>query len=632
MSRLPKSKELKIYDSLKAWRVSLWLILLSGTLSFWPFCADTTLVPRFFMLSAALLVSLFLLWNDLKKHRDTRWHLFDLALLGWCLLNWIAVSWSLSWSEGVFYAQKPLLLFGVYWLIRQALHRDEDRARRELKRITLIVTLVVFVVLYFQIYIALREGGLDNETLYQFASGISGNKSLAAEFLFFLLVLNWLFVWPATNLRQKTLILALTFGLLSLLIFILQVRTAMLAWTVGALVYCLVRAFFETGFRITFLKKLLPAGMLGIGLLLGLLLWKGKGNSAIERLNPLNYLESATANERRFIWYKTDLLNADHYWLGVGNGAWKFWMPSKNIGEGYRLAEGNVVFTRAHNDYLEIRSEMGMLGVLWFCGLFGMAFLMAMRALKRPEGLDHEVLVAAVGILGYCIVQYFDFPRERIDFQVVLGVLFAILAHKSKQWSIAPAFNFQFGALALLLGLAFNLIIGWQRIRGETHLVRLMEAQAKSDWKRVASESKKAEKPFHEYTDAAMPIAWHEGVALFQLGQFDKSAQAFERAYQLNPWSFQVINNYASALVKLKRYPEAIPLFEKALTINPRYDEGKFNLAFVHYQLNDLDQSRAWLSKVDTIANPNNPVDREKNQVTNKRLLEFQKVISEKQK
>lgn len=630
--RAATSSPAKNRTDMGAWPTALWLILVSGTLSFWPFCADTTLVPRFFMLSVALLVSLFLLWKDLKKHRDTPWHLFDLVLLGWCVLNWIAVSWSLSWSEGVFYAQKPLLLFGVYWFVRQALHRNEDMARRELGRITKVITLLVGLVLFFQIGSAAINGGLDNETLYQYASGTSGNKSLAAEFLFFLLVLNWLFVWPATNLRQKTLVLALIFGLLTLLIFILQVRTAMLAWAVGVLTYCLVRAFFETGFRKIFLKKLLPAGMLGIGLLLGLLVWKGKGNSAIERLNPLNYLESATANERRFVWYKTDLLNADHYWLGVGNGAWKFWMPSKNIGEGYRLAEGNVVFTRAHNDYLEIRSEMGMLGVLWFCGLFGMAFLMAVRTLKQPEGLDPEVLLAAVGILGYCIVQYFDFPRERIDFQVVLGVLFAILAHKSRQWSIAPVFDLKFGALALLLGLGFNLMIGWHRMQGEIHLARLMEAQAKSDWRRVASESKKAENTFHEYTDAAMPIAWHEGVALFQLGQFDKSAQAFERASQLNPWSFQVINNYASALVKLKRYQEAIPLFEKALTINPRYDEGKFNLAFVHFQLNDLDQSRAWLSKVDTIANPNNPVDREKNQVTKKRLSEFQKVISEKQK
>lgn len=615
-----------------AWPTALWLILLSGTLSFWPFCADTTLAPRFFILSAALLVSALLLRKDLKKHNNTRWHLFDLALLGWCVLNWVAVSWSLSWSEGIFYAQKPLLLFGVYWFVRQALHRNEDMARRVLGRIIRVITLIVGLVLFFQIGSAAINGGLDNETLYQYASGTSGNKSLAAEFLFFLLVLNWLFIWPATNLRRKTLVLALIFGTLSLLIFILQVRTAMLAWAVGVMAYCLVRAFLETGFRKTFLKKLMPAGMLGIGLLLGLLLWKGKGNSAIERLNPLNYLESATANERRFVWYKTDLLNADHYWLGVGNGAWKFWMPSKNIGEGYRLAEGNVVFTRAHNDYLEIRSEMGMLGVLWFCGLFGMAFLMAVQTLKRPEGLDHEVLVAAVGILGYCIVQYFDFPRERLDFQVVLGVLFAILAHKSKQWSVAPVFDFKLGALALLLGLGFNLMIGWHRMQGEIHLVRLMEAQAKSDWRRVASESKKAENTFHEYTDAAMPIAWHEGVALFQLGQFDKSAQAFERAYQLNPWSFQVINNYASALVKLKRYTEAIPLFEKALTINPRYDEGKFNLAFVHFQLNNLDQSRAWLTKVDTIANPNNPVDREKNQMTKKRLSEFQKVISEKHK
>lgn len=662
-------------NGMDAWRGALWLVVFGSILFFWPACLDRYLAPRFFFLSAALLVAFFWVSKDLKDRPPFTWNIFDLLLLGWYGLNLASVSWALSWSEGVFYAQKTLLLFGVYGLVRQALLQNEEMVRKTLGQITLWITGIVCLILIVQIGMAIAAHGLDNESLYDYASGLFGNKSLAAEFLFFLLVFLGLFVAPTAQWVRKPLLLGGMVATLILLILILQVRTALAATIVGLSLYAAFRAFFESAFRKTFFRKIVPAGILGIGLLLALLAWKGQGSSILTRLNPLNYLESDTANERRFVWYKTDLLNAEHFWLGVGNGSWKFWMPSKNLKGGYRLEEKNIVFTRAHNDYLEIRSEMGMVGVLWFCALFGMAFIMAVWKLRQkrsvsqadfsgdktvsisgnklfsaipengegvnapfPDGLKAilpiDTIMATIGLLGYCIIQYFDFPRERIEFQVILAILFAVIVHRSKFGEFSPISAFgpflRIGKYLFILGLVFNLIIGWERMRGELHNVRLLDAQEQGNWSKLASESILAENRFYEYTDAAIPIAWHEGVAWFQLGQFDKARIAFDRAYHLNPWSFQVINNYASALVKLKRYQESLPLFEKALNINPRYDEGKFNLSFVYYQMGDYTRSMEWLTRVDTIARPTNPEDRAKNRKTLQRLEEFTKVLREK--
>jgi tetratricopeptide (TPR) repeat protein len=622
-------------DGLGAWRGALWLVVFGGILFFWPACLDRYLAPRFFFLSAALLIALFWVSKDFKDRPPVAWNMFDLLLLGWYGLNLASVSWSLSWSEGIFYAQKTLLLFGVYGLVRQALLQNEEMVRKTLGQITLGITGIVCLILIVQIGMAIAAHGLDNETLYDYASGLFGNKSLAAEFLFFLLILNALFVAPTAQMLRKPLFMGILFSILFLLVLVLQVRTALLATMVGACFYSVFRAIFESAFRKTFFRRILPVGILGVGLLLALLAWKGQGNSILARLNPLNYLESDTANERRFVWYKTDLLNADHFWLGVGNGSWKFWMPSKNIEGGYRLTEKNIVFTRAHNDYLEIRSEMGIVGVVWFCTLFGMAFLMAVRKLRQHIGIQQETILAAIGLFGYCIIQYFDFPRERIEFQVILAILFAVIVHRSKLGEFRPTPGFfpflRIGKYLFILGLVFNLVIGWERMRGEVHNVRLLDAQERGDWPKVAAESVLAENRFYEYTDASIPIAWHEGVAWFQMDKFEKASATFERAYRLNPWCFQVINNYASALVKLKRYQESVPLFEKALRINPSFDDGKFNLSFVYYQLGDYRRSEEWLTRVDTIASPTNPEDRKKNQNTLKRLEEFRKVLQEKQ-
>ena len=636
MRQQKKTSTLVAENGFGAWRTMLWLVVFGATLFFWPACLDRYLAPRFFFLSAAILASILWLWKDLKNQTAGRWQVFDMLLLGWYGMNLVSITWSLSWSEGIFYAQKTLLLFGVYWLLRKALHSNESSVRRELARITLAYTILLCCILIVQVGLAAAKNGLDNETLYDFASGVFGNKSLAAEFLCLLLVFNGLFVAKAEKLAHKRLVLWVIFGVLLLLILVLQVRTALLATMIGGIVYLLVRCVFEPGFRRIFVRRILPLGFFALSTLMAVLAWKGQISTIGTRLNPMNYLESDTANERRFVWYKTDQLNEDHFWLGVGNGSWKFWLPSKDISGGYRLAESNIVFTRAHNDYLEIRAEMGIVGVVWFCAMFGVAFLAAIWAFRQNRAkdqatLNHDILLASVGLIGYCVIQYFDFPRERIEFQVVLGVFFAIISHRSRNfWSFSAPKLETFVKYLLITGMALNLVVGGSRIQGEIHNVRLMEAQSKRDWRRVAEEATNAENLFYEYTDAAIPLAWHEGVAWFQLGDFEKSATTLERAYRLNPWSFQVINNYASALVKLKRYSEAIPLYEKALSINPRYDEGKFNLSLVYMQMNDLTRSEEWLSKVDTIKAPGNEIDRDKNRKTLKRLKEFKKVLDGK--
>lgn len=623
-------------NSLQAWRISLWLLFFGGCLFFLPFCLDRYLAPRFFFLSGALLVSFVLVWKDLKEKGDWKLNGFDLLLLGWYALNLASVSWAFSWSEGIFYAQKTLLLFGVYWFSRQALLRDESMFRETLRQIVTLTTWAVSGILMVQLAYAFSQEGLNNEALYDFASGLFGNKSLATDFLFFLLLFNVL-LYPEQPRKSDFWIAA---GMLTALILLLQTRTVYLALAAAALFYFLGRALLDADFRKLFLKRILPAGTVLVLLLIGFVAIKGRGNSLAERLNPNTYLESTTANERRFVWYKTDELNKDHFWLGVGNGSWKFWFPSKNIAGGYRLEEQNVVFTRAHNDYLEVRAEMGIVGVVWFCALFVVAFLAAFWAIWRfkatePDKAQH-LLVLSLGLLGYCIIQFFDFPRERIEMQSILGLLLAWMLFYSR--GVLPG-KFEIGRITapLLtvlfgLGLYFNLVIGWYRIVGEKHNVALLEAQAANNWKALASESQAAENTFYQYTDVAMPLAWHEGIAWYQLNQMAKSVAAFEKAYRLNPWSFQVINNYASALVKHQQFREAIPLYEQALRINPKFDDGKFNLSFVYFKVGDLPKSLEWLDKVDTIPNPGNDADRKKNAELKLKQADFRKAVQEKMK
>lgn len=624
----------------------LWAVFFVGPLFLIPQCLDRFLAPRFFYLSVVLSIAALSVLAT-KSPRSPEFSMlnapFSILLLAWYALNLASVSWAFSWSEGIFYAQKVSLLLGVYTLLLAALKQAETTTRHTLKRITIGLTWAAGGIVAGQLAYAGLRYGLQNEQLYDYAYGVFGNKSLAAEFLFFLLIFNVLFF--KTNSQQPTAKVHawLRLGFLLLLIVLLQVRTAYLAVVATALVYASVRAATEPVFRRFFLKKILPVGAFVVCLGAGLLALKGQGNSLAERLNPMNYLESTSANERRFVWYKTDLLNQDHYWWGVGDGSWKFWFPSKSLQGGYRLQEENIVFTRAHNDYLEVRAEMGMVGVALYCGLFVWAFgagIWAMR--KAPDGKRHDLLVLLVGLLGYCIIQFFDFPRERVEMQVVLAFFFAYLTWHCRDDMGVLRGGFLEKKIPLwasksLLGVAtlvliFNVLVGWYRVIGETHAVKMLEAQARGNSQMTIKEAHAATHFFYEYDDTATPLAWYAGVGYFQMGKWNEAASHFRDAYQLNPWSFQVMNNYASALMQLGKFQEAVPLLEKAVSINPKFDDGKFNLSYAWFQMADYPRALEWLNRVDTLANPHTEAQRQHNQTSLTKQAEFRAAILEKMK
>ena len=432
--------------------------------------------------------------------------------------------------------------------------------------------------------------------------------------------------------------LRLLLGVLLLgLILLLQTRTVYLAVAAGALVYFPVRAASEPDFRPFFLKKLLPGGLLAVGLLAALVAVKGRGTSLAERLNPMTYLESASANERRFVWYKTDLLCADHPVWGVGNGSWKLWFPSKSIQGAYRLQEKGIIFTRAHNDYLEVRAELGLVGAALFVLLFAVAAGTGLWVLRKTldPARRHDALVLLVGLLGYCIIQYFDFPRERVEMQVVLAVFLAWLAFLGRDfWAKMPGLPAQkllpAGMALLATGLIFNVLIGWNRVQGEQHMVKTMAAHLASQWPAALRESALASNPFYEMNDVALSASWYAGVAHYSMKNYEKSVAAFAEAYRLNPWSFQVINNYASALVKNGDIPAAIKLYEKTLEINPKYDEGKFNLSYAYFQLGDYARSLEYVNAVDTIVGAKTPDELAKNRAVLERRETFVREIEKR--
>ncbi len=148
--------------------------------------------------------------------------------------------------------------------------------------------------------------------------------------------------------------------------------------------------------------------------------------------------EASNTYERMWVWYGTIKAfdgSVPGWLFGRGFGAFKHFFP---LQEGETFTEDNketftaVTFRQAHNDWLQLISEMGIIGLALFLFVVFRFFSSIQQALRReifarPDGEmrgDHILLIGlAAGIVSQLLAAIPDFPFHRIE-TAVYAVLF----------------------------------------------------------------------------------------------------------------------------------------------------------------------------------------------------------------
>ena len=150
-----------------------------------------------------------------------------------------------------------------------------------------------------------------------------------------------------------------------------------------------------------------------------------------ERAN-LHHLESDTSvSVRLLIWHSTlDMLSA-HPWLGTGLGTWSDFYPA------YRQAVDNsTAGYYAHNDYLQIAQEGGLITFVLFMCIFAFLALLAFRAIspakRRPVQIENVGLM--LGIMAAYLHAAVNFIFYLIYINIIVG-LYAARVWQSSQVS-----------------------------------------------------------------------------------------------------------------------------------------------------------------------------------------------------
>lgn len=556
-------------------------------LSYSPALLDYYHHSRFIV--AVIFLAVFAGFTTLIASDPKKLRLLDLVLL--VFTGWSACSffWAANSAEAIYTVLRGSILLSTYTLTSYMMRQVRDQFSLFIHLISRILTAIILIFVIVEGYEVVRDAGFSNKALYDL-NVFFGHKSLIAAYLFLLLPFNI----QCLRTLQKGFLISVTLILIQVLtIILLQSRTVYLALIllfVSLMIYGL--KYISISSLRPYRKQIAAGVLISLGVVLLLL----QQEDLRQRLNPSTYLSSQTASERRLVWYKTGLLIKDNLWVGVGAGNWKTEFPRNSVEGSYRMQDQDVIFTRVHNDFLEVFAELGIPGVLIYLSIFFIALLY----LFRSEISLWSKHCLAGGVIGFFIMSMIDFPKERPEFLIILGLYLAMITlYYNRETSGFLRVGRLYFAMFIIINL-LGIVVGVMRYKAEVSCVKMLQAQVKSDWPTLLISSIGARNVFNTLTPAAVPVDFYRGLALYNLGEKEKALDAFMRAHTDHSYHFHTINNIGTIKVESGDFQEALPFFDEAIRINPRFEDALFNKAYCLSQLGEISQALQIVEDVPT--------------------------------
>lgn len=316
-------------------------------------------------------------------------------------------------------------------------------------------------------------------------------------------------------------------------------------------------------------------------------------------------LEKGTLGIRVLIWEGTFRMIAAHPFLGSGPGSFQVAYPPYRLPEYFGNPHAVDSTAHAHNEFLEIAAETGILGLAAFLWVLIIFFIKGIDIVREEAARSQRVLTMGLisGVAGLLATNLVGvnlrFPSSAIFFWLALGLVmsqspvtgYTLLPLHPCRHRRARAgtgglrvTNFSLPLRRVIFGFALLLMVGagWQAVAkpflADMYFQRGINYRKAGDWEKAISGYRKAV----ELDPYFVKVYYRLGFAYASIGDMDRAISAYGRVKELAPYYARVDRNLGFIFFKKRDWEKAAVSLEEALRLNPE-DAGGHNFLGVAY-------------------------------------------------
>ncbi len=261
-----------------------------------------------------------------------------------------------------------------------------------------------------------------------------------------------------------------------------------------------------------------------------------------DRFERIRNAEGVIQDSRIPVWEDSMNIVREYPLTGTGFGTFVHIYPS------YRTAKGNLIFDHAHNDYLEILSNGGVVGAfLFFCFLFSFFYKTYQKVKKRHDSLSIFLYLGSItGIVAILIHSITDFNLQNganglyFFFLAGLGVssintrmrtLFS-QTYLPKSTMAMPWEAIFLTSILLVATSVFN----FSGVMGKYHFAQIRDISLDADLSKNEAGIIQ-DKAYKASQYEPLNAQYHYGIANIELylSNFEKAKKHYKKAVLLNP-------------------------------------------------------------------------------------------------
>ena len=315
-------------------------------------------------------------------------------------------------------------------------------------------------------------------------------------------------------------------------------------------------------------------------------------------------VDKAISGQARLYMYRNTInMIRDNLFLGVGFGNFKYIYPRYRDRGEWELSGINTRVDQAHSEYLQVFSEVGLIGLLAFLWILAGIGRMGWEIvkIKNFNPCFMKGLALTMGIGATLIQAFFDFnlqnPASGVTFWMSVGFLEVVYqCTKKAQGSPAPLpFHFSVSskkirgliAIGVLIGLVLGVYYSVRPAIGDFYLRRGRLYAEMKDWEMAFYHFERAS----HFSPYNVDVYFHLGQTCDATKDYERAVNYYRKTIDLHPYFVEARNNLGASYIRLGLIDSAIEEFKGSIEINPYHPGMHNNLGYLYSKRNLLKQA-----------------------------------------